>query len=148
MLALSVQLYLLKVTLLPSFAIWHGPSSKRRPVEEEHPGPPFNLHRRRGPTKVSARTRGGSGARRGGSHQSTRGSLEGEPRDSKAQKKLEREQSETVGETRDGGDGNAQVSLGVDVKVARVGLDGVVAKSRLLWGLRRNVTLVSAIVHS
>ena len=43
MLAFSFQLYLLKVVFWPSLAIEHGPSSKRRPVELEQPGPPLSL---------------------------------------------------------------------------------------------------------
>lgn len=33
--------------MLPSFAMLHGPSSKRRPVDELQPGPPFS-HKIRG----------------------------------------------------------------------------------------------------
>jgi hypothetical protein len=37
MLALDVQLCLLKVVFLPSLAMEHGPSSKSSPVDDEHP---------------------------------------------------------------------------------------------------------------
>lgn len=56
-LALEFQEKELFVVLAPLFAMLHGPSSKRRPVEELQPGPPLS--------------------------QRTRGSLEGFDRDSK-----------------------------------------------------------------
>jgi hypothetical protein len=34
--------YLFHVVFLPSSPMLHGPSAKNRPVELEHPGPPFS----------------------------------------------------------------------------------------------------------
>lgn len=47
MLECVFQLCSLCVMFLPSSAMRHGPSSKSRPVEELHPGPPLS-HRVRG----------------------------------------------------------------------------------------------------
>lgn len=45
MLETSFQLFLLKVTFCPSFAILQGPSSNNNPVEELQPGPNEQIRR-------------------------------------------------------------------------------------------------------